>query len=116
MNTWDFICTLTNNSKLRQVLSALNFVYAGVKEKTPFYLHALINYHFITSSYRIVSSTGMIAKKLKDEIVENGGNVLTRKEVVNLVIDDKKVIAVETKDQMSYEADNIISDPSAFQH
>lgn len=110
MNTWEYFCSLTKNTQLRQVLSALNFVYAGVKEKTPFYLHALINYHFITSSYRIVSSTGLIAKKLKDEIIENGGDVLTKKEVVNLVIDDNKVIAVETKDQMKYEADNIISD------
>ena len=110
MNAWDYICSLTNNTKLQQVLSALNFVYAGVKEKTPFYLHALVNYHFISSSYRIVSSSGMVAKKLADQIIENGGEVITKKEVVNLVIDDNKVVALETKDQMRYDADNIISD------
>lgn len=110
MNTWDFICSITENAKLRQVLSALNFVYAGGREKTPFYLHALINYHFITSSYRIVSKTGLIAKKLQDEIIENGGNVLTRKKVVKLVIEDNNVSSVETKDNMKYEADSFISD------
>ena len=110
MNTWEYICLLTKNSQLQQVLSALNFVYAGVKEKSPFYLHALINYHFISSSYRIVGDTGLIAKKLKDEIIEHGGDVLTKKEVVNLVIIDNKVIAVETRDEIRYEADNIISD------
>jgi len=110
MNTWDFICSLTKNTRLQQVLSALNFVYGGVKEKSPFYLHALVNYHFITSSYRIVSSSGMIAKKLKDEIIENGGDVLTKKEVTNLVIENNKVTTVETKDNMRYKADNIISD------
>lgn len=110
MNTWDYICSLTENTRLRQVLSALNFVYAGVKEKSPFYLHALINYHFITSSYRIVGSSGTIAKKLKDQIIENGGHVFTKKEVVNLIINNNKVIAVETGDGMKYVADNIISD------
>jgi len=78
-------------------LRALNFVYGGVKENTPFYLHALVNYHFITSSYRIVSSSGMIAKKLKDEIIENGGDVLTKKEVTNLVIENNKVTTVENQ-------------------
>lgn len=109
LNTWDFIKSITKNSRLRQVLCALNFVYGGVKEKSPFYIHALINYHFITSSYRIVSSTGLIAKKLKDTIIENGGSVLTKKEVHNLIIENNKVTAVETKDNIKYEADYFIS-------
>ncbi|MFK5856082.1 MAG: NAD(P)/FAD-dependent oxidoreductase [Bacteroidota bacterium] len=109
LNTWDFICSLTKNPQLRQVLSALNFVYAGVKEKTPFYLHAIINYHYILSSYRVEGNSSIIAKKLSDQIIKLGGEVLTRKEVVNLVIDDNKISAVETKDHMKYEADNIIS-------
>ena len=110
MNAWDYICSLTKNTKLQQVLSALNFVYAGVKEKSPMYLHALVNYHFISSSYRIVSSSGMIAKKLADQIIDFGGDVLTKKKVVNLVIENNKITAVETKDQIKYEADNVISD------
>ncbi len=110
MNAWDYICSLTNNKQLRQVLSALNFVYAGVQEKTPFYLHALINYHFISSSYRIVVSSGLIAKKLKDQIIDLGGDVLTKKEVVNLETLNNKVVTVETRDGSKYEADNIISD------
>ncbi len=109
LNTWDYVKSITKNSKLQQVLCALNFVYAGVKEKSPFYIHALINYHFITSAYRIVSSTGLIAKRLKDTITENGGSVLTKKEVHNLIIENNKVIAIETKDNSIYEADYIIS-------
>ncbi len=109
-NTWDTICSLTNNTQLQQVLSALNFVYAGVKEKSPFYVHALINYHYISSSYRVVGSSNKIANKLKNQIIENGGNVITRKKVVNLVINDSKVTDVETHDGIKYESDYVISD------
>lgn len=109
LNTWEYVKSITNNPRLRQVLCALNFVYGGVKEKSPFYIHALINYHFITSSYRIVSSTSLIAKKLKDTIIENGGAVLTKKEVNNLIIEDNKVTGVETNDKIKYVADYFIS-------
>lgn len=110
LNTWEYICSITTNKKLQQVLSALNFVYAGVKNKSPFYLHALINYHFITSSYRIVGNSGLLAKKLADQIVDNGGDVLTNQEVVNLVIENNMVTKVETSNNIKYEADKIISD------
>ena len=109
LNTWDYVKSITKNSQLRQVLCALNFVYAGVHKKSPFYIHALINYHFITSAYRIVSSTGLIAKKLKDTINENGGTVLTKKGVRSLIIENSKIRAVETTDNIKYEAKYFIS-------
>jgi len=110
INAWDHISSITKNPRLRQVLSALNFVYAGVKEKSPFYIHALINNHFISSSYRIVGSSDQIAHKLADEIIRRGGEVLTKKEVVNLVINNNCITSVETKDNQSFEAEHVISD------
>jgi phytoene dehydrogenase-like protein len=110
LNAWDHIRSITKNPKLQQVLSALNFVYAGVKDKSPFYIHALINNHFISSSYRIVGSTSQIATKLKNQIVNNGGEVIASKEVIKLNIKDNKVNTVETSDKGIYFADNIISD------
>ena len=110
INAWDHISSITKNPKLRQVLSALNFVYAGVKEKSPFYIHALINNHFISSSYRIVGSSDQIAHKLADEIIRRGGEVLTKKEVVNLVINNNCITSVETKDNQTFEAGHVISD------
>lgn len=115
MNTSDFIESLTENKRLRQVLGALNFVYAGVKEKSPFYLHAMINYHYISSSYRIVGNSGMLAKNLSSQIINLGGKILTNKNVINLVVENKKIVAVETNDGDKFEAVNIISNvhPSA---
>ena len=110
LNAWDHIKSITKNPELQQAFSALNFVYAGVKEKSPFYIHALINNHFISSSYRIVGSTGQIAIKLANEIKENGGEVLNRNEVSNLEIENNKVIAAISKDGTRYESDHFISD------
>ncbi len=109
LNAWEYIKSITNNPKLQQVLSALNFVYAGIKDKSPFYIHALINNHFISSSYRIIGSTSQIALNLRDQIVNNGGIVLTDNKVENLIIEDNKIIAVETSDKNHYYADEVIS-------
>lgn len=110
INTWDFVCSITENETLRNVLTALNFVYAGERDSSPLYVHALINNHFISSSYRIVGSTSRIAEKLSSQIVDNGGQVLTKKEVVRINIVDNKVTGVITSDGTAYNADYIISD------
>ncbi len=109
LNTWEFVKSITNNKRLQHVLCALNFVYAGEKEKSPFYIHALINNHFISSSYRIIGSTAQIAKKLTNQIENNGGIVLTKKEVDKLIIVDNKVVQVNTSDGCTYSADHVIS-------
>lgn len=109
LNTWDFVKSITNNSTLQQVLCALNFVYAGEKEITPFYTHALINNHFISSSYRIDGSTSQIEKKLTEQIRECGGDVLSQKEVKEFIIENEKVVAAKTSDGTLYKADKFIS-------
>jgi len=110
VNTWDFICSITENETLRNVLTALNFVYAGEKDSSPLYVHALINNHFISSSYRIYGSTSRIADKLANEIIENGGEVLTKKKAVKILTEDKKVTSIETEDNSIYYCDSVISD------
>lgn len=109
LNTWDFVQSITNNKDLQQVLCALNFVYAGEKNKTPFYTHALINNHFISSSYRVIGSSSQIEKKLTKQLLDTGGEVITKKEVVKLIVKNDKVVAIETSDNTIYEADTFIS-------
>ncbi len=109
LNAWEFICSLTKNQELRQVLSALNFVYAGEKDKTPFYMHALISYHFISGAYRISGGTSQIAKILEERIIKNGGQILTGKDVQSITIENNKAESVITKDGNIYSAKNVIS-------
>ncbi len=109
INAWEYICSVTKNEELRNALAALNYVYAGRKEVTPFYNHALINYYFISSSYRIVGSSQLLADRLAEQIKEFGGTVLNRKEVVSFIFDDKELKGVETASGERFFADNIIS-------
>lgn len=52
LNAKKYIDSITKNPKLQMVLAANNPLYAGESEKTPFYLHALINNSYIESAWR----------------------------------------------------------------
>ncbi|MFA5418140.1 MAG: NAD(P)/FAD-dependent oxidoreductase, partial [Bacteroidales bacterium] len=109
VNAWEFICSLTENPELRQVLSALNFVYAGDKNATPWYVHALINHYFISSSYRIVGSSSQIPERLKLEIEKTGGQVLTRQKVTKLLFDEDRLSGVLCEDGSTFFGEKLIS-------
>lgn len=109
LNTCDFINSLTKNRELRQVLAAFNFVYAGDAAKSPFYVHALINNHFISSSYRIVGRTSQISDKLTEQITNSGGLVLKNKKVVTTEFEGNCVKRVVTSDGEKFNADYVIS-------
>ena len=109
INAWDFICSLTQNPELRQVFSALNFVYAGDKNRTPWYVHALINHYFISSSYRVVGSSNQIPQRLFQEIEKAGGHVLTSQKVTKLIFDGDHLSGVLCADGKVFKAGKIIS-------
>ena len=56
-----FINSLTNDNTLRNVLVANSSLYAGVADKTPLYIHALINNFYIQSAWRIIGGSVTIA-------------------------------------------------------
>ncbi|MDG1901120.1 MAG: NAD(P)-binding protein [Bacteroidales bacterium] len=109
INTWEFIQSLTTNKKLQQVLSALNFVYGGVKSKSPLYVHALINNHYISSAYRIVGRSSQISEKLVSQIIANGGKVITNSAVIGIDTADDLVKSVKTINGDVFTAKNFIS-------
>lgn len=109
VNAWDFICSLTQNEELRQVFGALNFVYAGDKEMTPWYVHALINHYFISSSFRVVGPTNQIPDKLKAEFVKAGGLILTNHQVTDLIVEADLVTGVRCGNGSIYTAKKVIS-------
>src|SRR5690606_19490820 len=51
----EVIHDLTENPKLRAVLAGTNFLYAGVQNKTPFYVHSLSINSYIESAWRCVN-------------------------------------------------------------
>jgi len=92
-----YIDSLTENKKLRAVLAGSNLLYAGLPEKTPFYVHALSVNSFIESSYRCADGGSQITKFLIRRLKENGGDAFKHQKVVSIDVENKTVVSVTTK-------------------
>ena len=109
VNFWDYVCSITNNLELRNVLAALNFVHAGEKEATPLYTHALILDHYLKSAYRFQGGSHQLISLLSEVILNNGGEILTNKKVVHLSFEDQHLAEVQTAKGEKFFAKKVIS-------
>lgn len=92
INAYDYIASITNNKRLQNVLAGSNPLYAGVKNKTPLYVHALILNSYITGSYKVVDGGSHIANHMCVSIRKMGGEIYKRKKVVSAnYFDDGKI-------------------------
>lgn len=91
-----FLESITQNKKLQGILAGNNSLYAGVADRTPFYVHALITNSYIESSWRIVDGGSAIARLLQKIINEGGGRVLTRKTVSRIHCENGIALYAET--------------------
>jgi len=105
----DFLNSITKNEKLRSVLAGSNFLYAGIEDKTPFYVHALSVNSYIQSSYRCINGGGQIAKLLIRKLKEFGGEAYKYKEVVKFGFNGDQLNSVITKEGKEIQADMFIS-------
>lgn len=108
-NAKEVICSFTKNYKLQQVLAGSNFIYAGVAEKTPFYLHALSVNSYIESSWKCVDGSSQIAKLMTDKIKSNGGTIVNYSEAVKFNFNNSNISSVELKDGNIIEGKSFIS-------
>lgn len=110
LGAWDYVCSITENEKLRNVLLANGPLYAGEIKSTPFYVVALIANSYIKGSYRLIDGGSQIAKSLVKRFREHGGEILKHKEVVSaLYNDDGSVKAVNCSDGTIYYGKQFIS-------
>lgn len=105
----DFISNITRNSELQNVLAGNLPLYAGVRDKTPTYIHALINNFYIQSAWRIVGGSDIIAKSLAKSIEKSGGEIRTNCEVSKIICDDTKATGVELLSGEYIEASSVIA-------
>lgn len=94
-----FLNSITNNQKLKNILAATNSLYAGVKEKSPFYMHALIMNSYIESSWRFIDGSSQMALLLKNQIEKYGGKVLTNYEAESFNFDGSYISSVNLKNK-----------------
>ncbi|MCW5908685.1 MAG: NAD(P)/FAD-dependent oxidoreductase [Chitinophagales bacterium] len=77
----NYLEQLTPNKKLQNILAGTNLLYAGIADKTPLYVHALVVNSYIESAHRIKNGGDQIAKLLARVVKENGGEILRKQEV-----------------------------------
>lgn len=104
-----YLKSITTNKKLQAILAGMNSLYAGEKEKTPLYVHALINNSFIKSSWQMVGGSNQLSFALAKKIEQNGGKILTKQKVVKITGKNSNVNCVDTQTGESFFADKIIS-------
>jgi all-trans-retinol 13,14-reductase len=73
-------------------------------------VHALVNFSFLESSYRVVDGSAKIASILCDSIRANGGDIMTRSEAREFQFDGTQITSVELTNGERIEATNFISD------
>jgi len=95
LNAYDFLRSITSNERLIAVLLGNNLLYYADKEKTSFYVHALIVNSYICSAWRCVDGGQQIANILVRNIRRNGGKVLRNAEVNKIIVKDNLVTAAQ---------------------
>ena len=115
LNAKDSIAEITQNEKLQAVLAGTNFLYAGIPDKSPFYVHALSVNSYIQSSWRCVNGGSQITKQLIKQLKKYGGEIYKYKDVAKFEVEDNKVVSLVTKANEVIKADLFISniDPKA---
>jgi len=105
----DFIKAITPNETLQNVLAGNNLLYAGIPDKTPVAIHALITNSLIEGAYRFEDGSHQVADLLIESIQNNGGTLMNNSEVIKLNVGSKKTESVVLKNGEVIEADYFIS-------
>lgn len=106
---YQYIRSITKNVELQNVLAAQNFNYAGTKEASPFYAHALINNYYINSAYKLIGGSGQLVEHLVRNIEKTGGSVLTGKKAKRFVFKNNLLSGVETDAEETFFAGRFVS-------
>ena len=105
----DYLNSITNDESLRSVLLGLSPLYAGIKERAPLYLPMIIHSSFISSAYRFIDGGSQISDILAGYITGNGGTIIRKAEVTDLIYETGKIKAVKINNSEIIEGDTFIS-------
>ena len=110
INAYDYLNTTFHDPLLVNVLSGSAMKMELRRESLPLFTFAHGNNSYIQSSWRLRGHGNMIVKVLTDTIRANGGDVVCRSEVVELIEKEGKITAARCKDGETYEGALFISD------
>ncbi|SFW51675.1 phytoene desaturase family protein [Chitinophaga sancti] len=86
-----FLRSITSNERLQNVLAGNNMLYAGYPDRTPLYVHALVQHSYIESAWKCVDGGSVIARSLSKTIRAQGGDIIRNTEVKSIVESEGKV-------------------------
>lgn len=109
IDTHAYIASITANKRLQEVLAGNNTLYAGVADKTPFYVHALVTNSYIESSWKCIDGGSQITKHLAHLVRSNGGVIRNHSRVMRFVEEDGRIAHVELADGSTVTAKHFIS-------
>ena len=89
IDTWGYLRSITKNERLQQVLAGNNMLYAGVADKTPLYIHALITNSYIESAWKCVDGGSQIAKLISRRISAFGGIIHRNTKVTRIAGEER---------------------------
>jgi all-trans-retinol 13,14-reductase len=91
----DYINSVIESPRLRSILAGNNLLYAGHEQKTPLFIHALINHSFIESAWRIMDGSHQMVSILMNNIKSAGGTVMLGSKAVKFTGDNYSLNGVE---------------------
>jgi all-trans-retinol 13,14-reductase len=108
-DTKAFIESVTTNKKLQSVLAGSNPLYAGVPDRTPLYVHALVVNTYIESSWKCIDGGAQMSTHLAKSIRGMGGVIQNYSEAVSFRFRGSEIESVELADGSRVEGKYFIS-------
>ncbi len=109
-NAYRFVSSITNNKTLQNVLSGLNMLTGGEKDKTNLYIFGLIYYSYLESAWRFKGGSNQLTEALILKITEAGGTVIKNLKVTGFNTDkNRRISSVDTNQGISVFGNTFIS-------
>ena len=105
----DVLEEVVTDPLLQKVLAGDLPLYAAVRDKTPFSVHAFIMDFYNRSAFRFVGGSDALARALTNVLAQHGGELRTRSKVTRIVCDATHATGVEVNGGTFLPADYIIS-------
>jgi all-trans-retinol 13,14-reductase len=104
-----YLDSITSNTTLKNVLVGMSPLYAGVKDKSPLYVHMMIHSSYIEGAYRFIDGGSQLSRLLEESILAFGGTILRNAEVTRLHVTNGRIDHITVNHEENIEADHFIS-------
>ncbi len=108
--TYDVLSSLTANPRLIAVLAGQYGDYGLPPKKSSFAIHAMVAGHYLRGGAYPVGGSGRFAETIAPIIENNGGRIMIKAEVAQIIIERNRAVGIKMKDGQEIRAPLIISD------